>query len=385
MPVNVPHDIPAQDAGSSTDHAAASLPGEAPDEFGTRPGVRSSLSEPAKRSIWSRRNALLAGAALVFLVGVTGAAFSVSGTGPSAPGGSAQRNSTAGTLIAPAASLAKGAQPAAPEPATRQRVVIPPKNQQVAEILALGASGTAAGTPARPDAGHESPPAATASVSASPGRDTATAASPTIPPAAAPPISANNSPTAVPPRPRPEATAPATQPATEAASRQAEVPDAQWAALLARLSELSEAAGAERAELASLRDQAARDAAAQGARLDDFDRRLATAEAKPAATAPAAPAAHPTGIPRARAAAIEHPAPLAAGSPAPAGSATAKHYKIQAASPTLALLAEVDRSGDEGAALEVAVGEVVPGYGEVKSIHQEGTSWVVETETAKIQ
>jgi hypothetical protein len=49
------------------------------------------------------------------------------------------------------------------------------------------------------------------------------------------------------------------------------------------------------------------------------------------------------------------------------------------------MLAEIDRSGDEGAQLQVAVGQSVPGYGRVKSIAQRGTAWVIQTEQGAIQ
>ncbi len=70
----------------------------------------------------------------------------------------------------------------------------------------------------------------------------------------------------------------------------------------------------------------------------------------------------------------------------PGGGAEAvKRYRVQAASPGLALLAEIDRGGGEGAQLQVVVGDSIPGYGRVKSIAQRGTSWVVSTEHGAIQ
>jgi len=60
-------------------------------------------------------------------------------------------------------------------------------------------------------------------------------------------------------------------------------------------------------------------------------------------------------------------------------------YRVQAASPGLAMLAEVDRGGGEGAQFEVLVGDKIPGYGKVTSIGQRGTAWVVATEHGDIQ
>jgi hypothetical protein len=71
--------------------------------------------------------------------------------------------------------------------------------------------------------------------------------------------------------------------------------------------------------------------------------------------------------------------------PAPGGSTAVKLYRVQAASPGLALLAQVDRGGGEGAQIQVAVGDSVPDYGRVKSISQKGTAWVVTTEHGPIQ
>jgi hypothetical protein len=49
------------------------------------------------------------------------------------------------------------------------------------------------------------------------------------------------------------------------------------------------------------------------------------------------------------------------------------------------MLGEIDRSGDDGAPLQIGVGSQVPGYGKVKSIDQRGTTWVVQTENGPIQ
>jgi hypothetical protein len=58
---------------------------------------------------------------------------------------------------------------------------------------------------------------------------------------------------------------------------------------------------------------------------------------------------------------------------------------VQAASPGLALLAEVERGGGEGAQIQVVVGDTIPGYGRVKDISQRGTTWSVTTENGAIQ
>jgi hypothetical protein len=136
----------------------------------------------------------------------------------------------------------------------------------------------------------------------------------------------------------------------------------------------------QRSEITALRADQERIAGMVTDKLGDYDRRLALAEAKGAMSAAmgwaagAAPA--PAAITPAR-----NPAPLAA----PPESAAPKRYRVQAASPNLAMLAPIDRSGDEGAALQIAIGDEVPGYGKVIRIAQRGTAWVVETEHGKIQ
>jgi hypothetical protein len=49
------------------------------------------------------------------------------------------------------------------------------------------------------------------------------------------------------------------------------------------------------------------------------------------------------------------------------------------------MLTEIGRSGDDGAQLQIAVGDPVPGYGKVTSIAQRGTAWVVVTDHGTLQ
>lgn len=65
--------------------------------------------------------------------------------------------------------------------------------------------------------------------------------------------------------------------------------------------------------------------------------------------------------------------------------AAVARYRVQAASPGLAMLAEVGRSGGEGAQLQVAIGDLVAGYGKVTNIVQRGTAWIVQTDRGSIQ
>lgn len=132
----------------------------------------------------------------------------------------------------------------------------------------------------------------------------------------------------------------------------------------------------------------------------DFERRLALAESRGAVnaamgvdaqgradgvaaepetpTAPAARTLHQSGGPAPQPASLPGQAPAsAAGGP--------RRYKVQAASPHLAMLSELDRSGGEGSQLQVGVGDQVPGYGRVVAIQQQGVAWIVKTDRGAIQ
>ncbi len=135
--------------------------------------------------------------------------------------------------------------------------------------------------------------------------------------------------------------------------------------------------------------------------VGDFERRLALAESRVAVKAamadmdapaePAVPAPSAArALRRAKAAAAQPAAPpdaqasMAAAS-APAVPAGATRYKVQAASPGLAMLSELDRSGGDGSQRQVKVGDQVPGYGRVVAIQQQGVAWTVKTERGAIQ
>ena len=59
-------------------------------------------------------------------------------------------------------------------------------------------------------------------------------------------------------------------------------------------------------------------------------------------------------------------------------------YRIQAASPGLAMLTAVDGSPDDRP-VEVAIGTDLPGYGKVLSIEQHGQAWVVKADRGSIE
>ena len=124
--------------------------------------------------------------------------------------------------------------------------------------------------------------------------------------------------------------------------------------------------------------------------LTDFGRRLTLAEATGAVnSAEAAPASFPgAAVPRP----LEPAAPVAArvvvhprSALSPAGDTVTHRYHVQAASPGLAMLSELDAAGGEEEQIPVALGDVVPGYGKVISISQRGSSWVVKAQNGLIQ
>jgi hypothetical protein len=113
--------------------------------------------------------------------------------------------------------------------------------------------------------------------------------------------------------------------------------------------------------------------------MDDVRRRLALAEARNAISAAMAPT---------------NPQPVSAAPPAQAPAPSAvpiaantgpRRYHVQAASPGLAMLSELDQSGGEIRQIPVAPGDDVPGWGKVISISQRGAAWLVKTGHGVIQ
>jgi hypothetical protein len=142
-------------------------------------------------------------------------------------------------------------------------------------------------------------------------------------------------------------------------------------------------------ENAQLRADVSRSSTDTTARLADFERRLALTEARDAVAAaevagtpPRAPASSPPPGKAPSAPVMLTRADAASPVPEKDGP---KHYRVQAASPGLALLAEVDRGSGEGAQIQLTVGDTLPGYGRVRSIAQHGTTWVVTTDHGDIQ
>jgi hypothetical protein len=66
------------------------------------------------------------------------------------------------------------------------------------------------------------------------------------------------------------------------------------------------------------------------------------------------------------------------------GADRKRSYRIQAASPGLAMLSAID-GGPDDRPVEVAIGTELPGYGKVRSIEQHGEVWVVKADRGSIQ
>lgn len=123
--------------------------------------------------------------------------------------------------------------------------------------------------------------------------------------------------------------------------------------------------------------------------LSDFGRRLRLAEATgavngAAAVAVSVPVPGPVrNVERATSPTrlVVHPASRTIA----AADTGAHRYHVQAASPGLAMLSELDASGGEEAQLPVAPGDSLPGYGRVISISQRGSAWVVKAQNGLIQ
>jgi hypothetical protein len=67
-----------------------------------------------------------------------------------------------------------------------------------------------------------------------------------------------------------------------------------------------------------------------------------------------------------------------------AGVDQKRNYRIQAASPGLAMLSAID-GGPDDRPIEVAIGTDLPGYGKVRSIEQHGQTWVVKADRGSIE
>jgi hypothetical protein len=180
--------------------------------------------------------------------------------------------------------------------------------------------------------------------------------------------------------------------------------DTQQVQVLELVTQLATLIGDERTQISNMQADEYSGNKAMAAKMSDFERRLALVEADQAlASASATPAspvqpaaaqlASSTSVALAKAKAAlsaasseasVHPV-IATAAPASVQPVTPALYHVQAASPGLAMLAEVDHSGGDGSEIEVQVGDTIPGYGHVLSVSQQGTDWVVQTDSGLIK
>ena len=145
-----------------------------------------------------------------------------------------------------------------------------------------------------------------------------------------------------------------------------------------------------RSENAQLRTQVATLSDTVSNKTMDFEQRLGLAEARGSVAAamgagraqtPAPATAIPAVVTVSGAHALRALAVTAISAPA----RSARDYRVQAASPGLAVLSDAGAAPGQAAGLQVSVGDDVPGVGRITSIGQRGSTWVVQTDHGAIQ
>ena len=188
--------------------------------------------------------------------------------------------------------------------------------------------------------------------------------------------------------PKPVVAVPHDPVAATLALQPAKMTDAQQLQVLQLVTELGTLVRDQRTELQQLQrdEQSLKTTVADS--LSDFGRRLTLAEARGAiAAAMGAPTTTAISEGRVATATVLPAAARTAARPLVVQAAdTGEHrYHVQAASPGLAMLSELDTSGGEERQLPISPGDDLPGYGRVVSIAQRGVTWVVRTEHGIIQ
>ena len=322
---------------------------------------------------------------------------------PAAPSPGLTQRPEGGPRVVPATSAARRPDPlqtpslpplAVFETGATPGAVVPSQAPLIPEGTTGGAAGPATPPPSVPAIPSAIDPAAPSGQGFEPAIpvDGIAAPAPYAPPAQAVPAIAMAMQTA---RVAPTVRSLSTQPeivSAVAELRAAPMTPAQQVEVLNLVAKLGVVVRDMRAENAALKSRVESTADRFDAAVTDFDRRLALAEARgavnaamgasPAPTAPAPEAAVPNP---------GRPARVGAGTGAgvqvvpvstiaTASGSAVPRYRVTAASPGLAMLSLLDRSGGEGSQLQVAVGDQVPGYGRVSAIQQRGSSWIVQTD-----
>ena len=328
------------------------------------------------------------------------------GTPPAQPGST--QHIAIPAPIAPAAKLARAPTPHVPPAPSRPVASQQPHADDLQEIVNLRPGSSTPETLSVDKPAKARQPAATVAPSASAAMNEASPAQPLV--ATAPLATSVVTPasvvqpvtTATPP---PPTVTPPTDPVVVATVLQAApMSTTQQVDVLNVVTELGTLLRNQRAENVQLREDLQQMRERLDTQLNDYARRLSLAEARgaisaamgaggPTANAPATgtPASitvfapiPPAAVMAARTAKAAVLIPSA--SPLPASvQETPRRYRVQAASPGLAMLAEVDRTGDAGNLLQVSIGDDVPGFGKVKSIAQQGAAWVLTAERGTIR
>jgi hypothetical protein len=134
-------------------------------------------------------------------------------------------------------------------------------------------------------------------------------------------------------------------------------------------------------QVKALEDQVRSESAGAQEKLADLTRRVSLSESK-SAVAAAERANVSQAAAEASLAGVEGQAQ--GGRMKVAGGDQKRSYRIQAASPGLAMLSAID-GGPDDRPLEVAIGTDLPGYGKVRSIEQHGQAWVVKADRGSIE
>ena len=145
-----------------------------------------------------------------------------------------------------------------------------------------------------------------------------------------------------------------------------------------------------RSENAQLRTQVATLSDTVSNKTMDFEQRLGLAEARGSVAAAmgagrAQASAPTTVIPAVVTVSGAHTLRAMAVTPVSAPVRSARDYRVQAASPGLAVLSDAGAAPGQAAGLQVSVGDEVPGVGRITSIRQRGSTWVVQTDHGAIQ
>jgi hypothetical protein len=373
-----------------------------------------------RRPLFARKGAI----AVVVMTGVGAAAIVVLNWPHGSPPQAVEPGMLADELtkvMAPSAALATVPPREEPNVAGERPQVHETRRDEVQEVLSFKGPQATASPPAGSASPTPSPVGASVTVAkpADPTPDPAVAAGPTLtvsapvsPPASAapvagskaekvaslpPPASAPAVVTSVAAAPAPEAEAPGLGEAAKIESRLGELE----AAIKERSNATVTRADVDKAEtqtsdqisrlaaivtrltgqVKDLEDQVRTESAGSEEKLADLTRRVSLSESKSAVAA-----AERANVSQAAAATASAGVEGQAqgGRMKVAGGDQKRSYRIQAASPGLAMLSAID-GGPDDRPLEVAIGTDLPGYGKVRSIEQHGQAWVVKADRGSIE